>query len=71
MKEGTGLNGYRKEREREANDASAETFLLRSQETKRIPSNWREAIIVPIHKGGDRTRPENFRGMGLKIRIVS
>ena len=27
------------------------------------PSNWRSAIIVPIHKKGSRKKCKNYRGM--------
>jgi len=30
---------------------------------ERIPEEWKEAIIVPIHKRGDRC--ENYRGIAL------
>jgi len=31
-------------------------------EEKRIPEEWKETIIVPIHKRGYRDRCENYRG---------
>ena len=34
-------------------------------EEERIPAEWKETIIVPIHKGGDRDRSENYRGIAL------
>jgi len=30
-------------------------------EEERIPEEWKETIIVPIHKIGDRDRCENYR----------
>ena len=30
-----------------------------------IPEEWKETIIVPIHKRGDRDRCENYRGKAL------
>jgi len=33
---------------------------------ERIPEEWKEAIIVPIHKRGDRDRRENYRGIALR-----
>ena len=35
-------------------------------EEERIPEEWKETIIVPIHKTGDRDRCENYRGTALK-----
>jgi len=34
-------------------------------EAERIPEKWKETIIIPIHKTGDRDRCENYRGMAL------
>lgn len=28
-----------------------------------MPKNWNEAIIIPIHKKGDKTNSENFCGI--------
>jgi len=30
-----------------------------------IPEEWRTAIVIPIHKKGDRNNPDNYRGIGL------
>jgi len=32
---------------------------------ERIPEEWKETIIVPMHKRGDRDRCENYRGIAL------
>jgi len=32
---------------------------------ERIPEEWKETIIVHIHKRGDRDRCENYRGIAL------
>ena len=32
---------------------------------ERTPEEWKETIIVPIHKTGDRDRCENYRGITL------
>ena len=34
-------------------------------EEERIPEEWKETIIVPIHKTGDRDRCENYSGIAL------
>ena len=31
----------------------------------RIPEEWKETVIVPIHKRADRDRCENYRGIAL------
>jgi len=30
-----------------------------------IPEEWRAAIVIPIHKKGDRNNPDNYRGNSL------
>jgi hypothetical protein len=34
-------------------------------EEERIPAEWKETIIVSIHKRGDRDKCENYRGIAL------
>ena len=34
-------------------------------EEERIPVEWKETIIVPIHKRGDGDKCENYRGIAL------
>ena len=34
-------------------------------EEERIPEEWKETIIVPVYKKGDRDKCENFRGIAL------
>ena len=36
----------------------------------RIPSDWKEALVVAIHKGGSRTIPTNYRPVTL-LSVVS
>ena len=40
-------------------------LLRQIQEEERIPEEWKETIIVPIHKRGDRDRRENYRGIAV------
>jgi len=30
-----------------------------------IPEEWRTAIVIPIHKKGDRNNPDYYRGISL------
>jgi len=30
-----------------------------------IPEEWRTAIVIPIHKKGDRNNPDNYSGISL------
>ena len=30
-----------------------------------IPEDWRTAIVIPIHRKGDRNNPDNYRGISL------
>jgi hypothetical protein len=34
-------------------------------ERERIPEEWKETIIVPIHKRGDRDNSKYYRGIAL------
>jgi hypothetical protein len=34
-------------------------------EEERIPAEWKETIIVPIHNRGDRDKCEKYRGIAL------
>jgi hypothetical protein len=42
--------------------------------TEELPDQWKESIIVPIHKRGDKTDCNNYRGISLLLtscKIVS
>lgn len=30
-----------------------------------MPENWKKVVIIPIHKKGDKTECENYRGISL------
>jgi len=32
---------------------------------KKLPQQWKESVVVPIHKKGDKTDCSNYRGMSL------
>jgi hypothetical protein len=38
-------------------------MLIRNKEE--LPHQWKESIVVPIHKKGDKTDCNNYRGMSL------
>ena len=42
-----------------------EMLLHNVWETERIPSAWRTAVIIPLHKKGDRAVCSNYRGISL------
>ncbi|KAL4142816.1 hypothetical protein QTP88_005213 [Uroleucon formosanum] len=40
-------------------------ICLRVWQEEKIPENWNEAIIIPLHKKGDKTECNNYRGISL------
>ena len=38
---------------------------IKMWETRRLPEDWRKAIIFPIHKNGDENAVGNYRGISL------
>ena len=49
---------------------SLSLLFNRSFSECRIPRDWKEALVVPIHKGGSRTIPTNYRPIAL-LSVVS
>ena len=49
---------------------SLSLLFNRSFSECRIPSDWKEALLVPIHKGGSWTIPTNYRPIAL-LSVVS
>ena len=41
-----------------------------SLKESRVPLDWKKVNIVPIHKGGDKEEPLNYRPMSL-ISVVA
>jgi len=39
-------------------------------EEERISEEWKETIIIPIHKRADRDRCENYRGIALGMQLT-
>lgn len=40
-------------------------ILNQCWQQKKIPEEWKTSLIVPIFKKGDKTKPENYRGISL------
>src|SRR5215510_11928017 len=40
-------------------------FLNKIYRQNRIPDEWRNAVITPIFKKGDRREPKNYRGISI------
>ena len=40
-------------------------LIRQNWKEERIPEEWKETIIVPIHITGDRDSCENYRGIAL------
>ena len=42
-----------------------QSMILSSLKESRVPLDWKKANIVPIHKGGDKEEPLNYRPVSL------
>jgi hypothetical protein len=40
-------------------------FIIYIWNKEEFPDQWKDCIIVPIHKKGDKTDFNNYRGMSL------
>ena len=47
-----------------------EIIYKESLETGIIPNGWKKALIFPIHKGGSRSVPANYRPVSLTSHLM-
>ena len=40
-------------------------IMQQSLTTRRIPSDWKKALVTPVFKKGDKSKPENYRPVSL------
>ena len=40
-------------------------MLVKIWRTERMPDDWKEAVIIPVHKKGDKLDCKNYRGISL------
>jgi hypothetical protein len=36
-----------------------------------LPDQWKESVVVPVHKKGDKTDYNNYRGISLLYQAAS
>ena len=55
-----------------ADEISLPLSLLfnKSMKTGKVPSDWREATVIPLYKGGSKGEPANYRPISLTSVIV-
>ena len=41
------------------------SVLTINTNSEELPEEWKESVIVPIHKKGDKTECNNYRGISL------
>lgn len=49
----------------EATSFMLHKLLTKIWEEKQIPQEWKNAIVVPIHKKGPKSKCDNYRGISL------
>lgn len=42
-----------------------QTLLSKIWREKAVPQDWRDSMVIPIHKKGDKTNCSNYRGISL------
>lgn len=40
-------------------------IILKIWKTEKIPNDWKEAVVIPLHKKGDKMECKNYRGISL------
>ncbi|CAH1366285.1 unnamed protein product, partial [Tenebrio molitor] len=40
-------------------------LINKAWDEETIPQRWKETLICPLHKKGDRSKCENYRGIAL------
>ena len=45
-------------------------IFKRSLRTSEVPEDWRTANVTPVHKGGSRGSPKNYRPVALTSHLT-